>query len=77
MLNGYFFPFNLYLLIPYVIIFTFTWTRNHKIDRELGTPVRDHIKFPNMEPTVQKINTTIEQKEPATKERVILKKKNV
>ncbi|KAL2666001.1 hypothetical protein GLYMA_02G296200v4 [Glycine max] len=50
---------------------------NHKIDRELGTPVRDHIKFPNMEPTVQKINTTIEQKEPATKERVILKKKNV
>ena len=30
-----------------------------------------------MEPTVQKINTTIEQKEPATKERVILKKKNV
>ncbi|RDX92857.1 Protein ENHANCED DOWNY MILDEW 2, partial [Mucuna pruriens] len=50
---------------------------NHELDHELGTPIRDHIKFPNMKATVQKINCTIKQKKPATKERVILKKKNV
>ncbi|TKY57357.1 ENHANCED DOWNY MILDEW 2 [Spatholobus suberectus] len=51
--------------------------RNHEIDHELGTPIRDHIKFPNMKSIVQEINTTTERKKPATKERVILKKKNV
>ncbi|KAK7320338.1 hypothetical protein VNO77_29736 [Canavalia gladiata] len=50
---------------------------NHEIDLELGTPVRDHIKFPSMKATVQEINSTAEQKKPATKERVILKKKNI
>nr|KYP59504.1 Histone-lysine N-methyltransferase NSD3 [Cajanus cajan] len=50
---------------------------NHEIDHELGTPVRDHIKFPNLKATVQKIKNTIERKKPASKERAILKKKNV
>ncbi|KAK7371963.1 hypothetical protein VNO80_05330 [Phaseolus coccineus] len=48
---------------------------NHEIDPELGTPVRDHIKFPKMKATAQKIDTTtIEQKKPSTNKRVMLKK---
>ncbi|CAJ1971466.1 unnamed protein product [Sphenostylis stenocarpa] len=38
---------------------------NHEIDPELGTPTRDHIKFPD---------TTVVQKKPSAKRRVILKK---
>ncbi|KAL2316694.1 hypothetical protein Fmac_030570 [Flemingia macrophylla] len=50
---------------------------NHEIDPELGTPVRDHIRFPNLKSTAQKSNNTIERKRPASEERVILKKKKV
>ncbi|KAK8467182.1 hypothetical protein PHAVU_008G273400 [Phaseolus vulgaris] len=47
---------------------------NHEIDPKLGTPVRGHIKFPKMKATAQKIDSTIEQKKPSTKKRVMLKK---
>ncbi|WVY90502.1 hypothetical protein V8G54_036016 [Vigna mungo] len=47
---------------------------NHEIDPELGTPVVDHIKFPEMKATDQKIDTTTEQKKPSTKKIVKLKK---
>ncbi|XP_027940747.1 protein ENHANCED DOWNY MILDEW 2-like isoform X2 [Vigna unguiculata] len=47
---------------------------NHEIDPELGTPVRDHIKFPKMKATAKKNDTTIEQKKPSTKKMVKLKK---
>ncbi|XP_027329320.1 protein ENHANCED DOWNY MILDEW 2-like isoform X2 [Abrus precatorius] len=53
---------------------------NHEIDDKLGTPIRDHIKFPSKKATVQEINPnypTIERKKPGSKERIILKKKNV
>ncbi|KAK7300003.1 hypothetical protein RJT34_10834 [Clitoria ternatea] len=50
---------------------------NHEIDDELGTPIRDHIKFPSVKATVEKFNTINRQKKTATKERSILKKKNV
>ncbi|KAL2322732.1 hypothetical protein Fmac_027111 [Flemingia macrophylla] len=46
----------------------------HEIDDELGTPIRDHIKFPQVRAsTVREINT-VENVKPATKERVILDK---
>jgi len=48
-------------------------SRNHEIDPELGTPVRDHIKFPKIKDTAQKIDT-VEQKKSSTKKRVMLKK---
>ncbi|KAL2316699.1 hypothetical protein Fmac_030575 [Flemingia macrophylla] len=51
--------------------------RNHEIDPELGTPVRDHMRFPNLKSTAEKTNNTIERTRPASKERVILKKKKV
>jgi len=51
----------------------FTLTRNHEIVPELGTPVRDHIKFPKMKEAAQKIDT-VELKKPSTKKRVMLKK---
>ncbi|KAK7385995.1 hypothetical protein VNO78_32013 [Psophocarpus tetragonolobus] len=50
---------------------------NHEIDHELGTPIRDHIKFPRMKATAKKITTAIERKKSGTKEGVILKKKHV
>ncbi|RDY04149.1 Protein ENHANCED DOWNY MILDEW 2 [Mucuna pruriens] len=48
----------------------------HEIDDELGTPIRDHIKFPNIKATIREINTE-ENAMPATKERVILNKNNI
>ncbi|XP_061360952.1 protein ENHANCED DOWNY MILDEW 2 isoform X2 [Gastrolobium bilobum] len=47
----------------------------HEIDDELGTPIRDHIKFPNFKATVREINAE-EKRKPATKERVMLNKDN-
>ncbi|XP_073225073.1 protein ENHANCED DOWNY MILDEW 2 isoform X2 [Cicer arietinum] len=46
----------------------------HEIDDELGTPIRDHIKFPNVKGTVREINTE-EKIKPSTKE-VISNKNN-
>ena len=58
------------------MLFPFPWTRKHDIDEKLGTPIRDHIKFPHVKDTVQEVN--MEQKtKPATEERVILSKNNV
>ncbi|KAK8468512.1 hypothetical protein PHAVU_006G049800 [Phaseolus vulgaris] len=48
----------------------------HEIDDELGTPIRDHIKFPNVKATVREVNTEDNAK-PANKERVILNKNNI
>ncbi|KAJ1392510.1 Zinc finger, PHD-type [Sesbania bispinosa] len=52
---------------------------NHEVDAELGTPIRDHIKFPRTKATVREISTASKRMKvmkPATKERVILKKNN-
>ncbi|TKY45467.1 ENHANCED DOWNY MILDEW 2 [Spatholobus suberectus] len=48
----------------------------HEIDDELGTPIRDHIKFPSVKATVREINTE-ENAKPATKEKVILNKNDI
>lgn len=56
--------------------FSIPCTRKHEIDDELGTPIRDHIKFPNVKATIREINTE-EKTKLATKERVILNKSNV
>ncbi|KAG4923840.1 hypothetical protein JHK87_049380 [Glycine soja] len=48
----------------------------HEIDDELGTPIRDHIKFPNVKATVREIDAE-ENAKSATKERVILNKNNI
>ncbi|MED6209248.1 hypothetical protein PIB30_052883 [Stylosanthes scabra] len=48
----------------------------HDIDEELGTPIRDHIKFPNDKSNVQEANTE-QKRKPATEERVMLNKSNV
>ncbi|XP_061346286.1 protein ENHANCED DOWNY MILDEW 2-like, partial [Gastrolobium bilobum] len=50
---------------------------NHEIDDELGTPKRDHLKFPNVKGTYPEINAADERTKPADKGRVILKKNNV
>ncbi|KAK7305189.1 hypothetical protein VNO77_43090 [Canavalia gladiata] len=48
----------------------------HEIDDELGTPVRDHIKFPNGKATaVRVINTEVKAK-PVIKQSVILNNNN-
>ncbi|KAK7333425.1 hypothetical protein VNO80_30197 [Phaseolus coccineus] len=47
----------------------------HEIDDELGTPIRDHIKFPNVKATVRE--NTEDNAKPANKERVILNKNNM
>ncbi|GAU25086.1 hypothetical protein TSUD_257800 [Trifolium subterraneum] len=46
---------------------------NHKIIDKLGTPVRDHIKFPDTRAGVREINTSNKRMKPTTKDRVILK----
>ncbi|KAK7276900.1 hypothetical protein RIF29_18048 [Crotalaria pallida] len=43
---------------------------NHDLDDELGTPIRDHIKFPNFKATAKK------KMKPSTKEKVISNKNN-
>ncbi|KAK7387132.1 hypothetical protein VNO78_27659 [Psophocarpus tetragonolobus] len=48
----------------------------HKIDDELGTPIRDHIKFPYVKATVREINAE-ENTKSATKERVILNQNDI
>ncbi|XP_061338151.1 protein ENHANCED DOWNY MILDEW 2-like [Gastrolobium bilobum] len=50
---------------------------NHEIADELGTPKRDHLKFPNVKGTVPEINGADERTKPADKGRVILKENNV
>ncbi|KAI4306164.1 hypothetical protein L6164_029465 [Bauhinia variegata] len=50
----------------------------HKIDDELETPLRDHIKFPNVKSSGRENNATTEENTtPAAKERVISSKKGV
>nr|XP_027187834.1 protein ENHANCED DOWNY MILDEW 2-like isoform X1 [Cicer arietinum]XP_027187835.1 protein ENHANCED DOWNY MILDEW 2-like isoform X1 [Cicer arietinum]XP_027187836.1 protein ENHANCED DOWNY MILDEW 2-like isoform X1 [Cicer arietinum] len=46
---------------------------NHEINDKLGTPVRDHIKFPNTRATVREINTSNKRIKHATKEGDTLK----
>ncbi|QCD78251.1 histone-lysine N-methyltransferase NSD3 [Vigna unguiculata] len=48
----------------------------HEIDGEFGTPVRDHIKFPNVKASVREVITEDNEK-PANKERVILDKNSI
>ncbi|MED6135290.1 hypothetical protein PIB30_045040 [Stylosanthes scabra] len=48
---------------------------NHEIDEKLGTPLRDHIKFPNEKDTVQEINVSNGKMKPATKEGIRSNKK--
>ncbi|KAK7316808.1 hypothetical protein RJT34_00536 [Clitoria ternatea] len=48
----------------------------HEIDDDLGTPARDHIKFPNVKATVREIITE-EKAKPATKERITTNKNKV
>ena len=43
----------------------------------MGTPIRDHIKFPNVKATVREINATNEKMKPATKERITSNSNNV
>ncbi|XP_027340503.1 protein ENHANCED DOWNY MILDEW 2 isoform X2 [Abrus precatorius] len=45
----------------------------HEIDDELGTPMRDHLKFPNAKATVREIKTE-EKAKPAIEKRVISNK---
>lgn len=58
-----------------VMSFPIPWTRKHEIDEELKTPIRDHIKFPEVKATVREVIN--EKTKPATKETIILKKNNV
>ncbi|XP_015941556.1 protein ENHANCED DOWNY MILDEW 2 isoform X1 [Arachis duranensis] len=48
----------------------------HDIDNDLGTPIRDHITFPNDKSNVQEASTE-QKRKPATEERVMLNKNNV
>ncbi|MED6208273.1 hypothetical protein PIB30_043554 [Stylosanthes scabra] len=48
---------------------------NHEIDEKLGTPLRDHIKFPNEKDTVQEISVSNGKMKPATKEGIRSNKK--
>lgn len=66
----------IFICKPHVISFSILCTRKHEIDDELGTPIRDHIKFPNVKATVREINTE-EDAKPATKERVILNQSGI
>ncbi|KAE9584135.1 putative histone-lysine N-methyltransferase chromatin regulator PHD family [Lupinus albus] len=50
---------------------------NHEIDDELGTPIRDHIKFPNFKVIAREINTAKEKMKHPTIDRVISNKNNV
>ena len=58
-------------------------TRNHEIDEELKTPIRDHIKFPGVKTTVEKKKATMEEKKRqasgsiGNKEKDLSKKKNL
>jgi len=64
---------NLSLLMPCVTSFIIIWTRNHEISDELGTPVRDHIKFPDTRASVRDINTSNKKMKLTTTEGVKLK----
>jgi len=64
---------NLSLLMPCVTSFIIIWTRNHEISDELGTPVRDHIKFPDTRASVRDINTPNKKMKPTTTEGVKMK----
>ncbi|XP_019435650.1 PREDICTED: protein ENHANCED DOWNY MILDEW 2-like isoform X2 [Lupinus angustifolius] len=50
---------------------------DHEIDDELGTPIRDHIKFPNLKVIAREINTAKEKMKHPAIDRVISKKNNV
>ncbi|CAL0307371.1 unnamed protein product [Lupinus luteus] len=49
---------------------------DHEIDDELGTPIRDHIKFPNFKVIAGEINTAKEKMKHPTIDRVISNKNN-
>ena len=59
--------------MPCVTSFIIIWTRNHEISDELGTPVRDHIKFPDTRASVRDINTPNKKMKPTTTEGVKMK----
>lgn len=69
------------------MFFSFNFTRNHDIDEEVGTPARDHIKFPGLEeskiPTQQKKISTGDARKGKTidflgsREKVVSKKGNL
>lgn len=50
----------------------------HEIDEELGTPIRDHIKFPEIKCPVEEIDSSLEAKTKlSTRDRVLSDKNNV
>ena len=80
-LNGlHFFP--LYYLAVLLNVFV-QLTRKHEIDGELGTPIRDHVKFPGVKTTFEKKKVMVEEnKKQASdslrnKEKDLFKKKNL
>ncbi|KAF7831325.1 protein ENHANCED DOWNY MILDEW 2-like isoform X1 [Senna tora] len=49
----------------------------HEIDDELGTPMRDHVRFPKVKHNVREINSSLqEEAKPSTQERVVSKNIN-
>ncbi|KAI9108596.1 hypothetical protein K1719_020480 [Acacia pycnantha] len=50
----------------------------HELDEELGTPVRDHVRFPKIKRAVQEIGSSFEEETKAsTRDRCLLNKNNV
>ncbi|XP_028758489.1 protein ENHANCED DOWNY MILDEW 2 isoform X2 [Neltuma alba] len=49
----------------------------HEIDEELGTPIRDHIRFPKIKHAVQEIDSSLEEEtKPSIEDRVLPNKNN-